>query len=73
MTDDAMLEAMLYAGAVYLALLEGKTESWDVMYHRHQTLSILNQRMSHAISSIEDFTVGAISCLALGEVSALSS
>lgn len=67
LTDAAMLQALLYAAAVHLALLEGKTDSWDIMYHQHQTVSILNQRLSHSTSCIEDSTVGAISCLALGE------
>jgi hypothetical protein len=72
-TDAAMLQAMLYGGAVYLALLEGKTESWDMMYHQHQTVSILNKRLCDSTLHIADSTISAISCLALGEVGCYSA
>ncbi len=66
-TDAAMLHAMLYAGAIYLALLEGKTESRDTVYHLGQTIHIVNQRLSQSKRPPEDSTIGALSCLALGE------
>ena len=67
-TDAAMLHAMLYSGAVYLALLEGRNESKDSIYHLGQTVSIVNNRLRKSLENIEDSTVGALSCLALGAV-----
>lgn len=66
-TDPAMLHAMLYAGAIYLALLEGKRETEDTVYHLGQTIRIVNKRLSESERPPEDSTIGAISCLALGE------
>jgi hypothetical protein len=66
-TDAAMLHALLYAGAVYLALLNGKTESEDTVHHLSQTISIVSKRLSET-EQVQDSTIGAISCLALGEV-----
>lgn len=67
-TDAAMLHAMLYAGAIYLALLEGKRESGDTVYHLSQTISIVNKRLSESSLHVQDSTIGALSCLALGAV-----
>lgn len=69
-----MFHAVLYAGAVYLAPLEGKTESEDTVYHLNQTISIVNKRLSEqrtfgeAEPRFQDSIIAAISCLALGEV-----
>lgn len=40
-TDAAMFHAALYAAAVYVALLQGKRESNDAVYHQSQTISIV--------------------------------
>lgn len=66
-TDAAMFQAMLYAGAVYLALLEGKSESWDTIYHQGEAIAIVNRKLGDG-RAVEDATIGAITCLALGEV-----
>ena len=68
--DAAMLHGMLYAGSLYLALLEGKTETNDTLHHLGHVVSIVNQRLNEPGRGIEDSTIGAISCLALGEVCA---
>jgi hypothetical protein len=68
MRDAAMLHGMLYSGALYLALLEGKTETDDTLRHFGHVVSIVNQRLSEPEREIDDATIGAISCLALGEV-----
>ena len=68
-TDPAMLHGMLYSAAVCLALLEGRTESQDSIYHLCQTISVVNKRLGNSAQNIEDSTIGALSCLALGEVS----
>ena len=67
-SDKAMLHAVLYAGSIYLALLEGRTESKDSIHHLSKTISIVNLRLNESTAFIEDSTMGAISCLALGEV-----
>ena len=67
--DPAMLHGMLYSGAICLALLEGRTESQDSIYHLYQTISVVNKRLEHSTQHIEDSTIGALSCLALGEAS----
>lgn len=67
-TDAAMLHAMLYSGALYLALLEGKTETRDTICHLNKTISMVNERLSSSPQFIEDSTIGAITCLALGSV-----
>lgn len=69
--DSAMLHSVLYAGSLYLALLEGKKESKDTLYHLSRVVSIVNQRLNESGGEIEDSTIGAISCLALGEVKIL--
>jgi hypothetical protein len=68
MRDAAMLHGMLYSGALYLALMEGKTETDDTLRHFGHVVSIVNQRLSEPAREIDDATIGAISCLALGEV-----
>lgn len=67
-TDATMLHAMLYSGALYLALLEGRTETRDTIYHLNKTISMINERLSSSPQFVEDSTIGAISCLALGSV-----
>ena len=73
-----MFHAMLYTGAIYLALSEGKTESEDTVYHLNQTISIVNKRMNAQPNfedvepHFQDSIIAAISCLALGEVRCLS-
>jgi hypothetical protein len=52
--DPAMLHGMLYSGAIY---------------HLYQTISVVNKRLEHSTQHIEDSTIAALSCLALGEVS----
>lgn len=67
--DEAMLHAVLYSASVYLALLQGQKESKDTIYHQSQILSILRKRLMFPDSGKEkeESTIGAISCLALGE------
>ncbi|TVY49294.1 hypothetical protein LOCC1_G002080 [Lachnellula occidentalis] len=65
--DAAMLHGMLYAGSLYLALLEGKTGTKDSMHHLGHVVSIVKKRLNESDGGIEDSTLGAISCLALGE------
>ncbi|KAH7351097.1 hypothetical protein BKA65DRAFT_396859 [Rhexocercosporidium sp. MPI-PUGE-AT-0058] len=66
-TDPAMLHGVLYAGAVYLALLQGRRETRDTIYHQSEAISIVQKRLATSDYNFEDSTLGTISCLALGE------
>jgi hypothetical protein len=72
MGDEALLHGVLYAGALYLALLEGKRESKETMYHFSKLVGIVNGRLSGG-REVEDNTIGAVTCLALGEVSEITA
>ncbi|KAF4629668.1 hypothetical protein G7Y89_g8478 [Cudoniella acicularis] len=65
--DAAMLHGVLYAGALYLALLEGKRETADTVFHLLAVVSIVNKRLGESGRLIDDASIGAVSCLALGE------
>ncbi len=67
-TDSAMFHAVLYAAAVCLALVQGRRESKDIVHHQSRTIPIIQQRLHDSTSFMDDSTLGAISCLALGEV-----
>jgi hypothetical protein len=58
-TDSAMFHAMLYAAAMYLALLREMSESRDTLYHQTQTISIIQQRLSISNQKFDDSTLGA--------------
>ncbi|CZR53005.1 uncharacterized protein PAC_02883 [Phialocephala subalpina] len=67
-TDSAMFHAILYAAAVWLALAQGWRESRDTIYYRSQTIAVVQQRLGDDSTHLTaDATLGAISCLALGE------
>lgn len=66
--DAATLHSMLYVGAMYMALYEGKTETRDTAFHLSGAASIVNRRLGASGDSVTDCTIGAVSCLALGEV-----
>ncbi|RDW77530.1 hypothetical protein BP6252_05583 [Coleophoma cylindrospora] len=65
-TDAAMLHALLYSGANYISLLEGKRESEDSVYHLGKTVEIVNRRLQESVT-VDDSTIGALTCVALGE------
>ena len=66
--DAAMLHGVLFAGAVYVALLQGKRETRDTMYHENEAISIVQKRLGTSDYNFDDAILGTISCLALGEV-----
>ncbi|KAH9212467.1 hypothetical protein DL95DRAFT_304045 [Leptodontidium sp. 2 PMI_412] len=66
-TDAAMLHGVLYAGAVYLALLQGRRETRDTIYHQNEAISIVQKRLILSSSNFDDSMLGTVSCLALGE------
>jgi Fungal specific transcription factor domain len=71
-TDAAMFHAVLYSAAMYVALLDGRSESRDTIYHQTQAISILQKRLNASKQQFDDSTLGAISCLAMGGVSVSS-
>jgi hypothetical protein len=65
--DAAMLHGLLYTGAIYAALSEGKTESQDTVYHLCQIISIVNKRLGRS-GQVQESTISTLCCLVLGEV-----
>lgn len=45
-----------------------KTETNDTIYHLNQTISIVNRSLSYSPQFVQDSTIRAITCLALGGV-----
>ncbi|KAF7910472.1 hypothetical protein BELL_0072g00010 [Botrytis elliptica] len=64
--DAAMFHAILYAGAIYLSLLQGGKDSEDSMYHLGKTLEIVKEKLQSG-KPVDDSTIAALSCVALGE------
>lgn len=67
LTDAAMFHAILYAGAIYLSLLQGGKDSEDSMYHLGKTLGKVKEKLQNGRPA-DDSTIAALSCVALGEV-----
>lgn len=65
--DAAMFHAILYAGAIYLSLLQGGKDSEDSVYHLGKTLEKIRDKLQNG-QSADDSTIAALSCVALGEV-----
>ncbi|TGO09644.1 hypothetical protein BTUL_0158g00070 [Botrytis tulipae] len=65
-SDAAMFHAILYAGAIYLSLLQGGKDSEDSVYHLGKTLEIVQKRLQDG-KPADDSTIAALSCVALGE------
>ncbi|TGO20965.1 hypothetical protein BPAE_0252g00080 [Botrytis paeoniae] len=64
--DAAMFHAILYAGAIYLSLLQGGKDSEDSVYHLGKTLEIVKEKLQNG-EPADDSTIAALSCVALGE------
>ncbi|KAF7903198.1 uncharacterized protein EAF01_006247 [Botrytis porri] len=64
--DAAMFHAILYAGAIYLSLLQGGKDSEDSVYHLGKTLEIVKEKLQNG-KPADDSTIAALSCVALGE------
>ncbi|THV48276.1 hypothetical protein BGAL_0258g00090 [Botrytis galanthina] len=65
-SDAAMFHAILYAGAIYLSLLQGGKDSEDSVYHLGKTLKIVQEKLQNG-KPADDSTIAALSCVALGE------
>ena len=61
--DAAMLHGVLFAGAVYVALLQGKRETRDTMYHENEAISIVQKRLGTSDSNFDDARYPAVDTL----------
>ncbi|EMR90885.1 hypothetical protein BcDW1_500 [Botrytis cinerea BcDW1] len=64
--DATMFHAILYAGAIYLSLLQGGKDSEDSVYHLSKTLGKVKEKLQNG-KPADDSTIAALSCVALGE------
>lgn len=46
-TDAALLLGLLYAAAVYIDLLEGKTDTRGTIYYKTRIISVVNERLQY--------------------------
>ena len=67
MTDPAVFHALLYSGAVCAAVTNGLRESRDITVTMNRTIVLVNKRLGIGHGT-EDTVIGAVSCLAMGEV-----
>ena len=68
MTDEAVFQALLYAAALCSTLAEGRRDSSDVTVQMSRSMRLINQRLRDGMGTA-DGMLGAVSCLAMGEVS----
>lgn len=71
LTDEALFHALLYTTSTYAGLFAGTTDSKESIVHVGKSLSLINERLSRmgVEVEVETGTIGAVSCLALTEVS----
>ncbi|PQE13781.1 hypothetical protein CJF31_00005266 [Rutstroemia sp. NJR-2017a BVV2] len=68
--DPLMLQGVMYAGAVYLALLEGRRDSEESVVFLGGAVRMVKERLRARGSGLaDDGVLAALSCVALGEVS----
>jgi hypothetical protein len=65
--DPLMLQGVMYAGAVYLTLLEGRRDSEESVVFLGGAIQMLEERLRSG--GADDGVLAALSCVALGEVS----
>lgn len=70
MTDDAVFQALLYCAAVTSTLAKGKKDSHDITVQMGLTIELINKRLDGGMR-VADGMLGAVSCLAMGEVSSV--
>jgi len=66
--DPLMLQGVMYAGAIYLSLLEGRRDSEDSVTYLARAIQMVNERLQ-AGKPVDDGILAALSCIALGEAS----
>ena len=68
LADTALFHALLYASSTYAGRIAGVTDSMDAAVHMERTARLVNDRLDGPIENLTDSTIGAVSCLAMGEV-----
>lgn len=69
-----MLMGILYAGALYKAMREGRGESREMWEYEGRCVRVVRRRLeTEEEGKGGDEGIGAVTCLALGEVSTLFS
>ncbi|KAM3069367.1 hypothetical protein ACMFMG_005473 [Clarireedia jacksonii] len=66
--DPLMLHGVIYAGAIYIALLEGRRDSEDSVTYLAKATEMVNERLQTS-EQVDDGVLAALSCIALGEAS----
>ncbi len=69
-TDEVLLHTVLFASAAHRGLCNGEPESKEASMIMKPTLELLGQRLKMEDSKLRlsDATIGAVSCLAMTEV-----
>jgi hypothetical protein len=69
MTDPALLHATLFHSAWSLATLQGRPATPEVMYHRAESIRLLNKSLQSPHDTVPtDSTIAAVACLTQFEV-----
>jgi hypothetical protein len=80
MSDDALFHALLYTTRTYTGLILGVTEGKEGIVHVGKSMRLINERLEgrkflgeggENVVAVDESTIGAVSCLALTEVSSL--
>lgn len=69
--DDVVFQAVLYCAAVCSTLAAGKRDSRDVTVQMSLAIVLINKRLAGGMR-VADGMLGAVSCLAMGEVSSVN-
>ena len=71
LTDETLLEATLFHAAAHLDTAHGRSYSTVTLYHRGESVHLVNQRLDDPERAIHDNTVGAIAMMSGVGVSTL--
>lgn len=74
LSDDALFHALLYTTSTYAGLISGTTENKESIMHVGRSLKLVNERLKSLRRPGQELqvsmeTIGAVSCLAITEVS----
>ena len=68
MNDDACFHAILFSAAISAGLYQGKSDTVEIASHMNKTIGIVNERLGDVTIDTSLGILGAVSCLAFGEV-----
>jgi hypothetical protein len=70
MTDPALLHAVLFNAALSLAILQGRSVTPELMYHKSESIRLLNKRLRNPHDTVAtDSTLAAVVYITNFEVS----